>query len=395
MKERLLKISRNRKNKVQTDFVRYLYHEIDWNQKLILIKGARGAGKTTLILQRLKKNPEKSIYLSLDDFYFETNRLVLLIEELYEEGYVNFFLDEVHQYEHWSKDLKNLYDNYDDIKIVATGSSALHLEKGKGDLSRRMSVYELFGLSFREYIFFEYNIEIEAIRLTELLNNHQDISERITNTIKPLNLFAEYLKYGYYPFYKIEKTFYHQKLQQILQMTLEVDLPAIENVSFSTVKGMKNLLFVLSQIVPYTPNIQSLANKIGSPRNAVLKALDLMEKSNILNLLREDNQHISYLQKPEKIFLENTNLAYAFVGNEPNKGNLRETFFFNQLRVKHEVTASKFGDFMIDGSYTFEIGGAGKTKNQILGVPLSYIASDDIEQGGTNRIPLWLFGFLY
>ncbi|NLO20321.1 MAG: ATP-binding protein [Ignavibacteria bacterium] len=395
MKNRLLQIAEKRKSSVQMKFVRYLYHEIDWDQQLILIKGARGTGKTTLLLQRYQQYPEKAIYLSLDDFYFESNRLLLLIEDLYHDGYRQFFLDEVHQYEHWSKDLKNLYDNYDDIKIVATGSSALKLESGKADLSRRMSVYQLHGLSFREFIEYETGIKIAPVTLNELLENHQQLSSKINDLIDSLKLFADYLKYGYYPFYKKEKKFYHQKLQQIIQLTLDIDLPSVENINFTTIKGMKNLLYILSQIVPYKPNIQSLATKIDSQRNFVLMALDLLEKSSIINLLRSDNQNISYLQKPEKIFLENPNLAYVFSENNTNSGNVRETFFLNQLKVKHDVTAPKYGDFIVDQTYTFEIGGATKTKKQITGVPLAYIAADNIEYGSQDKIPLWLLGFLY
>lgn len=395
MKERLLKISEKRRNEVQTRFVRYLYDAIDWKQPLILIKGARGAGKTTLLLQRFKNNPGKSIYLSLDDFYFESNRLLLLLEELYGEGFRTFYLDEVHQYEYWSKDLKNIYDNYSDIQIIATGSSALQIEKGTADLSRRMTVYQLAGLSFREYLEFESELSFPVISLNELLENHQKYSTEINDLTDPLTHFQEYLKFGYYPFFQTDRKFYHQKLQQTIQLTLDVDLPSVETLNFSTVKGMKNLLFVLSQMVPYKPNIQTLADKINSPRNSVLKALDLLEKSNVLNLLRSDNKGISYLQKPEKIFLENPNLLYVFSDAEPNKGNLRETFFFNQLKVKHDVTSPKFGDFMTDQTYTFEIGGAAKTAKQISGIPLAYIAADDIKFGSENKIPLWLFGFLY
>lgn len=395
MKNRLIQIAHKRKNSVRLNFIRYLFYEIDWSQQLILIKGARGAGKTTLLLQRYQQQPENAIYLSLDDFYFESNRLLLLIEELYRDGYRQFYLDEVHQYEHWSIDLKNLYDNYEDIKIVATGSSALKLESGKADLSRRMLVYQLYGMSFREFIDYETGEKIASTTLNDILENHQLLSEQINDLINPLSLFTEYLKHGYYPFYKKEKTFYHQKLQQTVQLTLDIDLPAVENINFTTIKGMKNLLYIISHIVPYVPNIQSLAKKIDSQRNFVLKALDLMEKSSILNLLRADNQNISYLQKPEKIFLENTNLAYMFSNGNPNKGNLRETFFLNQLKVKHEVTSAKFGDFMVDQTYTFEIGGATKTRKQIAGVPLAYIAADGIAFGNDYKIPLWLFGFLY
>ncbi|MDD3773237.1 MAG: AAA family ATPase, partial [Weeksellaceae bacterium] len=288
-----------------------------------------------------------------------------------------------------------LYDNSPDVQIIATGSSALQIDKGSADLSRRMTEYQLFGLSFREYLELELNVKTPVISLEDLLNKHEEYSVQINDLIQPLEHFGDYLKFGYYPFYRLDKKFYHQKLQQTIHLTLDVDLPAVESLNFSTIKGMKNLLFVLSQLVPYTPNIQNLASKINSPRNSVLKALDLMDKSSILNLLRSDTKGVSYLQKPEKIFLQNTNLLYVFNETPPNKGSLRETFFFNQLQVNHQITAPKFGDFMIDNTYTFEIGGKNKTTQQILGVPLSYIAADDIEFGSHRRIPLWLFGFLY
>lgn len=395
MKERLLKISEKQKTQVKTGFVRYLYQDIEWTQPLILIKGPRGAGKTTLLLQHFKNNPANAVYLSLDDFYFESNRLLLLAEALYGEGYKTFYLDEVHQYRHWSKDLKNLHDNYPDLKIIATGSSALQIDKGMADLSRRITVYQLFGLSFREYIGFETGVHLPPVPLKALLDDHERYSVQVNDATNPLHHFENYLTWGYYPFYKSDRNSYHQKLQQTIQLTLDVDLPSVETLNFSTIKGMKNMLFVLSQIVPYTPNIQALADKTNSPRNSVLKALDLMDKSNILSLLRSDNKGVSYLQKPEKIYMENPNLLYVFNDAAPNKGNLRETFFFNQLKVKHNVTASRFGDFMADQIYTFEIGGAAKTAKQIYGVPFSYIAADELKYGNQNKIPLWLFGFLY
>lgn len=395
MRDRLFKIAERKKTQVKNDFVRYLYSDIDWSQALILVKGARGSGKTTLLLQHYKNNPEQAIYLSLDDFYFESNRLLLLIESLYEEGFRRFYLDEVHQYQHWSKDFKNLYDNYSDMQLIATGSSALQMDKGAADLSRRMTVYQLYGLSFREYIAFELGIKLPVLALDDLLSKHQEYSHQISDQFDVLKHFEDYIKKGYYPFYKTAGQQYHQKLQQALQLSLDVDLPAIETVQFATIKGMKNLLYVLSQVVPYTPNIQSLANKINITRNSVLKALDLMERTSILNLLRVENKGISYLQKPEKIYLENPNLFYVFATTSPNKGSLRETFFFNQLKVRHDITASKFADFMVEAKYTFEVGGASKTSDQIAGIPMAYIAADDMKYSSGNKIPLWMFGFLY
>lgn len=393
--ERLIKISEKRQKNVGTGFYRYLFDEIDWDQPLSLIKGARGTGKTTMLLQRMKLIRDSVIYLSLDDFYFESNRLISLADELYEKGYRHFYLDEVHQYPYWSKDLKNLYDNYPDIKIVATGSSALQIDEGKADLSRRANVYLLHGLSFREYLALEQGHLFDNFSLGHILEHHIDAASVINDQVDILKAFRRYLMEGYYPFFTNDKRNYHQKLQQIVQLTTEVDIPAVEKINYATIKSMNNLLYVVSQSVPFTPNIQSLAEKIGVSRNLILKALDMLEKAGVLSLLRSDIKGVSYLQKPEKIYLQNPNLAYMFSGEEPNKGSLRESFFFNQLSVKHSVTSSRFSDFLVDGAYTFEIGGAAKTKRQLQGIPNGFIAADDIEHGNQNKIPLWMFGFLY
>ena len=393
--ERLINLSRRRVASVKTTFFRYLYEEIDWKQQLLIITGSRGTGKTTLLLQRISQSEEASIYLSLDDFYFESNRFLLLAEKLHDKGYRNFYIDEVHQYEYWSKDLKNLYDSFPDIRIVATGSSILQIDRGQADLSRRAVMYSLEGLSFREFIELEYGQKFPIYSLEEILEDHTELSIGINDKIDVLTVFQEYLNYGYYPFFMDEKKFYHQKLQQVVHLITEIDIPSVENVSYTTIRNMKKLLYVISQSVPFTPNIQNLSNKIGVPRNAILKALDLLSRAGILNLLRSSNQGVSYLQKPEKIYLNNSNLAFTLSGDNPNKGNLRETFFLNQLQVKHEVTSSKFADFMVDTTYTFEVGGASKTDKQIQGVPLAFIAADDIKNGNESKIPLWLFGFLY
>lgn len=393
--ERLIKLSEKRLRSIKASFYRYLYEEIDWEQQLLIIIGSRGTGKTTLLLQRMHKTKEKSIYLSLDDLYFESNRFVLLVEALYEQGYRRFFIDEVHQYEYWSKDLKNIYDNYSDIKIAATGSSILEIDHGQADLSRRATMYSLAGLSFREFIELEHSLKFKVYELQNILEKHTEISIMINDKLDVLQSFQNYLNYGYYPFFKDQKNFYHQKLQQIVRLITEVDIPAVENINYTTTRSMKKLLYVVSQSVPFTPNIQSLSNKIQIPRNTILKALDLLDRAGVLNLLRSSNQGGSYLQKPEKIYLGNPNLAFTLSGEKPNKGNLRETFFINQLSVKQAVTSSKFSDFMVDNQYTFEVGGATKTDRQIQGIPQAFIAADDIENGVGNKIPLWLFGFLY
>lgn len=376
------------------EFKRYLYNEIDWNQRLILILGHRGAGKTTLLLQKVIEQPQNSIYFSLDDFYFEENRLIILLESLYEKGYRNFYLDEVHRYEYWSKDIKMAYDQLDDAHFYITGSSILEIDKAQADLSRRASVFHLSGLSFREFLKLEYKQEFETYTLNDVINKHQEISTQITDSINILPAFNKYLEFGYFPFYKEDKQTYKSRLQEIVKVVIEMDIAPNEDISYSSLRKMEKLLFIISQIVPFTPNISELAIKLDTSRNSVLKMLDLLAKADILLLLKKEAKGMSFLQKPEKVYLNNTNLAFSFT-DIPNPGNLRETFFLNQLSVLHTVTFPKFGDFMVDKQYIFEIGGPNKTSKQIKGVPNSYIAADQIKFGTDKTIPLWLFGFLY
>lgn len=393
--EKLKKLSRKKSHEAPSAFRRFLFQTIDWRNPLILILGHRGAGKTTLLLQRINELGDQSIYLSLDDIYFEANRLIHLLDALYEEGYRNFFLDEVHRYEFWSKDLKNAYDNYSDIHIVATGSSILEVTKGQADLSRRAIVYPLPGLSFREFLQLEHQLSFEPLSLETILWKHHEIAETFYDQIDILKSFQNYLKFGYYPFFKEGVETYAQKLQEITNLVLEIDIAPFEEVTYTTVRNMKKLLYIISQSVPFKPNISKLAEKMNVPRNSILKMLDLLNRARILSLLRSHTQGVSYLRKPEKIYLQNPNLAYLLSDNRPETGNLRETFFFNQIQVHHDITSSKWGDFMVDRTYTFEVGGPSKTTDQIQGVPNAFIAADGIKGGAINRIPLWLFGFLY
>jgi predicted AAA+ superfamily ATPase len=393
--ERLIKSSQRKTDAAKMGFKRFLYTEIDWNQPLTVILGHRGAGKTTLLLQRVKELKEKAIYLSLDDIYFETYRLVELIEILYEKGYRHFFLDEVHRYQHWSKDLKNIYDNYPGITLVTTGSSILEVNKGQADLSRRAVTYYLPGLSFREFLELEYQQAFPQVTLDTITRLHQEISGGYTDVIDIDKAFKEYLQYGYYPFFKEGIKVYGQKLQETINLVLDIDIAPFEDLSYTTVRNMKKLLYIISQSVPFTPNITRISERMGVPRNSILKILDLLGHARVISLLKRDTKGMSYLQKPEKIYLQNPNLAWLLSDNKPDIGNLRETFFFSQAEVRHQVTSSRFGNFMINDVYTFEIGGPSKTQEQIRGVPNSYIASDGIKGGAGNRIPLWLFGFLY
>lgn len=373
---------------------RYLYDKIDWEQRLILILGYRGVGKTTLLLQYLSEAKIRGVYLSLDDFYFETNRLIKTIDMLYQEGFRLFLLDEVHRYIYWSKDLKQLYDDYPDIQLIATGSSILDLSKGNADLSRRASVYHLYGLSFREFLLFEKRLPIQPLSLEDIIQKHQVIGPDILDSVNFPRDFENYLKYGYFPFFAEAKSTYYQKLEETINLVIETDIAPFEDLQHSTVRTMKKLLYVISESVPFTPNINKLSERLEIPRNTILRLLDYLDQAKILSLLRSGTKGISYLQKPEKIFLNNANFIHLFSPNQPNRGNIRETFFFNQTSPVHLVTSSKYGDFMVDESYVFEVGGGSKSEEQIRGVPNAYLALD-MQGGNGKRIPLWLFGFLY
>jgi predicted AAA+ superfamily ATPase len=372
---------------------RLIYDDIHWDERLILLLGYRGVGKTTLMLQRLKEFGEKGIYFSMDDLYFETNRLVTVVEELYTLGYRAFFIDEVHRYSFWSKDLKQLYDDYEDIHLVATGSSILEVAKGQGDLSRRAIVHQLQGLTFREYLQFEKKLKLSPIDLETILEHHHEISADLSEHFSLKKDFNNYLKNGYFPFYKENKSVYFQKLSETINLVIDIDIAPFEELNYNTVRTMKKLLYVISQSVPFVPNITKLSERLEAPRNTILRLLDLLHQAKIIKLLHAENEKMSYLKKPEKIFLENTNFMYLFAEGKANIGSIRETFFLNQLGQHHRVTASKWGDFMVDEKFTFEVGGSNKNFKQIKGVPNSYLAID-IENGTGNKVPLWLFGML-
>jgi len=393
--ERLIEISSRKQQVVLPIFKRYLADEIDWSQRLILILGHRGSGKTTLMLQKMQEVGNQVVYISLDDYFFEEKRLAELIDQLYQSGIRHFFLDEVHRYPHWSSDLKLMYDNYSDAYFVVSGSSILELDKGKADLSRRAAVYHLAGFSFREFLSLEKNITMSAWKLEEIIAHHAAFSEDISDQMDVLMFFGKYLEFGYYPFYKDGPSLYKSRLLETTNLVLEMDIAPFEDLTHKTIRNMKKLIFIISESVPFIPNISKLAERLEVSRNTGLKTLDLLAQAQILNLLRSDTQGFSFLQKPEKIYLQNTNLAFALSADQANMGNVRETFFFNQLQVKNAVTLPKFGDFMVDNKFVFEVGGPNKTSQQIQGIPNAFIAADGIKMGSGNKIPLWLFGFLY
>lgn len=394
--ERLYNISNLLLSRVSGDFNRYLFSTIDWDAQLIAISGARGCGKTVMLLQYLKRiNAKKNaLYVSLDDIYFSENKLVLFAEQFYKKGGEVLLLDEVHKYPNWSQEIKNIYDTLQDLQIVFTGSSALEIHKGAHDLSRRAIVYDLVGMSFREYLVLKHKIKLPAYELKDILLDDNQINKTIIDKIKPLQVFDEYLQNGYYPFFVNTKQNYLKQLLNTVNLVIESDLPSIYNIEFASTLKIKKLLSIISRIVPYKPNIEELARQIGTTRDTLLKYLYYLEKAQIIKWLGKDTMGINYLNKPEKLYLNNTNIKYALT-DLPNQGSVRETFFLNQISAKHFVSYSSQGDFFVDGKYTFEIGGKNKSKKQILNLADSYIVADDIEYSFENKIPLWLFGFLY
>lgn len=377
---------------------RYLYHMIDWNQRMIGVKGARGVGKTTLLKQYLKENylgNHEALYISLDDFWFTNHHLIDVADYHYLHGGVVLIVDEVHQYPFptWAMELKNIYDRYPEMKIVFTGSSMLQIDKTLGDLSRRCVFYDMYGMSFREYLEFNGILSVPQVSLQDLLDNHVKIATEIISQIKVLPHFHDYLHYGYYPFYKDVAGSYEKVLQQIAANIIEVDMPAVEKVEFSTVLKLKRLLALIAQMVPFSVKLTELSKSIEAPRQSVSKMLALLKKSALVNLLYNGKNTMGQLAKPEKVYLENSNLMYALTPRA-DIGNIRETFFANNLMRSHEVTFSGKGDFLVDSQYTFEVGGKNKKFDQIKDVPNSYLAIDDIDSGFSKKIPLWMFGLL-
>lgn len=381
------------------DFIRYLYDEVRWENRLIAITGARGSGKTTILMQYIKKNYKphttEALYVSLDNIWFTMHSLVELADEFNKLGGKALFLDEVHKYPSWSREIKNIYDNYPDMKVVFAGSSMLEIHKGEADLSRRAIVYHLHGLSFREFLQFEYGYKSDSKTLEEILHNHVEIAMSIGRELKPIVAFNEYLSIGYYPFYKEDRVLYHERLLATLNTILDVDLPSTERIDYYSIGKMKKLFSILSTLVPYTPNISGLSKELDVTRVSLSNYLFYLKKAQAVLLLDKEASGIKQFAKPKKIYLGNTNYAYALGGDNTDVGNVRETFFFNQIAVKHHVTYSEKVDFIIDDRYNFEIGGKNKTQKQLEGLPEAFLAVDNIEVGFANQIPLWVFGLTY
>lgn len=382
---------------VQTQLVRDFMHTIDWDNRFIGIKGSRGVGKTTLLLQyiRLHFEPNKSVlYVSLDSLYFLENTLYDLVSDFYKKGGAFIAIDEVHKYPNWAIEIKNIYDDMPRLRLVFTGSSLLHIQQAKADLSRRVVVYTMPGLSFREFIQFETQIKLDSYTLKEIMENPVGISMAIAQKIKPLAYFEEYLNYGYYPFYLENKKSFHQKLSEVILTVLEVDIPQYADIPASNAVSLKKLLAVINNSVPFKPNMNSISERTGISLNTMKNYLKLLSDAQLLNLLYVEEKGINSLGKPEKIFLNNSNLMYNLVV-DADKGNIRETFFLNQLQYEHIVFASPTVDFKVNGRYEFELGGRNKKQKQIKALENAFVVNADIEIGTDRTIPLWLFGFLY
>jgi len=382
----------------QTKLVRNYINDIDWSNRFIGIKGSRGVGKTTLILQYIKQNyvaDNRVLYVSLDSLYFSENNLYDLADEFYKKGGELLAVDEVHRYRNWSQELKNIYDDMPELKVVFTGSSLLHLHQTKADLSRRAVMYYMQGLSFREFILFETNNNFSSFTLNDIIKNHTSIAMEVIKKIRPLAFFEDYLTHGYYPFYKENIASFHQKLNEIILTSLEVDIPQFSLIQTSNIIYLKKLLKIISSSVPFKPNMNSLSKRTGISLNTMKLYIKLLNDADLLQLLYVENKGINSLNKPEKIYLNNSNLMYNLGHIHTNIGNVRETFFLNQLDYKLEVNSSKQSVFFVEDKYTFEVGGKNKNKKQISSIPNSFIVKDNIEIGAGNTIPLWLFGFLY
>ena len=352
--------------------------------------GPRGVGKSTLILQYIKEHREERsmLYIAADHLYFSSHTLVETVDEFVKEGGKQFFIDEIHKYQNWSRELKQIYDSYPDLKVCFTGSSVLDIYKGFADLSRRAPVFMMQGLSFREYLHLRHHMEAPVYTLTEILD-HQ---VRLDGVSHPLPLFKDYLLNGYYPF--SDDYDYDMRLRQVINQTMEVDIPQYANMTASTGRKLKKLLAVIAKSVPFKPVMDSLSAAIGVSRNILPDYFLYMEQAGMIGQLRDDTGGIRGIGKVEKVYLDNTSIAYLLGGEATDIGNIRETFFFNQMRVTQDVISSRVSDFEIDGK-TFEVGGKKKGKKQIADASEGYVVRDDIEIGFGNIIPLWAFGLTY
>lgn len=371
-------------------FHRYMYSRVSWHSRMFGIVGPRGVGKSTMVLQYIKENMDshRMFYVSADQLYFSSHTLVDLVDEFAKEGGEQIFIDEIHKYENWSRELKQIYDSHPDVKVGFTGSSVLDIYKGYADLSRRAPIFMMQGLSFREYLMMFHQIEVPVYTLNDILGH----KAKIIKVSHPLPLFRDYLERGYYPF--ANDSDYQLRLRQVVNQTMEVDIPLYANMNASTGRKLKKLLAVIAQSVPFKPVMDSIATVVGVSRNVLPDYFLYMEQAGMIGQLRDDTGGIRGVGKVDKVYLDNTSLAYLLGETATDLGNIRETFFYNQMRVTFDVISSRYSDFEIDGK-TFEVGGKKKGKKQLSVAKEGYVVKDDIEFGSGNIIPLWAFGLTY
>ena len=389
---------------IPTDFVREMMDEINWESRLVCIKGAKGVGKSTLLLQHIKMNFEEAdrhvLYCSADTVYFTTHTLLETASMFVKLGGTHLFIDEIHKYSGWSSELKEIYDLYRNLHVVVSGSSLLQLNDGDADLSRRMISYEMPGLSFREYLSFETGHNFKKISLEELLANSGKFCNDVKKQCRPLEYFRKYLKVGYYPFYFEDRKDYVTRVENVIGYIIDTELPKLRHVEVGNTRKVKALLQVISQLVPFDVDISKISRTIGIQRVTTLSYFRYLEEAKILHRVFSDLDKMGDLQKPDKLLLDNTNILYALSDTGPEVGTVRECFFCNQLKsARHRVEYGglKTGDFRIDKKFVVEVGGSDKGFLQISeeDKELGYVAADDIDSAIGRKIPLWAFGFLY
>lgn len=375
-------------------------YEIDWDCRLLSVKGPKGVGKSTLMKQYIKLNypqgSRKALYCSADSVYFTRNTLLDLADSFVKKGGERLFIDEIHKYDGWSKEIKEIYDLFPRLKVVISGSSLLQILGGDADLSRRCIPYTIQGLSFREYIRFKKGLDLPVLPLNDILENSWEVCDMIKKSCYPLEFFKDYLSQGYYPFFFENPRTYYTSIENVVNYTIDFELPKIRRVDIGNTRKIKAMLYVLANNIPFQVDISNLAGKIEIERNTVLSYLKHLDESKLIKLLYSDLLSVKKMQKPDKIFIDNTNLLVAIAGKEGDIGTMREIFAVNQLSYAHKVEyGNNKGDFKIDGKYVFEIGGKDKSFQQIADIPDSYIFADDIDMPSGAKLPLWLLGFLY
>lgn len=385
---------------VSLDIIRDSMDSVAWDERLSAVVGPRGVGKTTLILQYIKKHHSNDytgvLYATMEDLYFSSHTLMDLAELFVTRGGTHLFLDEIHRYAGWSREIKLIYDTFPNLKVTISGSSLLQILNAEADLSRRCIVFNMQGLSFREFLKFYKNINLPVVSLESVLKNPDEVCGNINRHCRPVEMFHEYLQFGYFPYYLEGKGRYYERIGNIIDYVVRTELPIVCKVETVNVRKLQVLLSVVAGLVPYELDISKLATMLQASRNTVMTYLEYLQRAKIINLLYADNNSLKKVQKPDKMYLENPNMLYALTLDKTNIGTARETFAVNQLCFQHRIEYGKTtGDFLVDGQYRFEVGGKEKTFEQIADIPNSFILADDLEYAVGNKLPLWIIGMMY